>query len=349
MPRPWLWGGGVLRGRLAPDRDRSSCGATPTADPEKIVGAPPAGRHGGLVAAAADRDPDPPHLRGPERPAAGQARRGDRAGSPGLHRRRPPGGHPREGGGEAPAVDRGLRRHARARGHDAAAPTSSGSTWRGVARRSSSTSSSSRSTPASRSCAARSTRVVGIVHVKDTLAGDPRRSVSRSIADARCARRTSCRRRRRSPSSCASSSAATSGWRSSWTSTAASRASSRSRTCSRRSSARSPTSTRTSARRCRRPARAPTRSRARRNIAIDPRPLRARARGGGVHDGRRLPGRAGSATSPSPARPSASRDLRFTVEEADRRRVHRVRVEMLESSPEESQLSAVASRQQTKD
>ena len=46
---------------------------------------------------------------------------------------------------------------------------------------------------------------------------------------------------------------------------------------------------------------------------------------------------------PRPGETFREHDLLFTVEEADRRRVHRVRVEMLESSPEESQLSAVGS------
>ena len=45
---------------------------------------------------------------------------GHRGGGPGLHRRRAGGRNPGEGGGEAPPLDRGFRRHARARGHDAA-------------------------------------------------------------------------------------------------------------------------------------------------------------------------------------------------------------------------------------
>ena len=44
----------------------------------------------------------------------------DRGGGPGLHRRRPRRGDPREGRGEAAPLDRGLRRHPRPRSDDAA-------------------------------------------------------------------------------------------------------------------------------------------------------------------------------------------------------------------------------------
>ena len=46
---------------------------------------------------------------------------------------------------------------------------------------------------------------------------------------------------------------------------------------------------------------------------------------------------------PRPGETFREHDLLFTVEEADRRRVHRVRVEMLPGAPEDSQLSAVGS------
>mgnify|MGYP003694674077 CR=1 FL=1 len=143
-------------------------------------------------------------------------------GGPGLHRRRPGGGHPREGRGEAPPLDRGFRRHARARGHDAADrhPVDRRAPRRC---RSSPTSSCRRSTRAFPVVRGSIDTVVGIVHVKDLFeairAGKPpvdRRADARGVLRARS--------RRRSRSSCASSSAATSGWRSSWTSTAASRA-----------------------------------------------------------------------------------------------------------------------------
>ena len=62
-------------------------------------------------------------------------------------------------------------------------------------------------------------------------------------------------------------------------------------------------------------------------------PLRTGARGRRVLDGRPASSRAAWATSPSPGETHRESDLRFTVEEADRRRVYRVRIEPVASPP----------------
>ncbi len=63
-----------------------------------------------------------------------------------------------------------------------------------------------------------------------------------------------------------------------------------------------------------------------------PRPLRPRPGGRGVHDARRLP-REPPRPHPEAGETSRESDLRFTVEEADRRRVHRVRIESVGAAP----------------
>ena len=331
---PWAWGGGVFL-RLAPD----GAGAVARGRRDRIPRRSSSGssrsspRRPGYSCRSRSRFG---RSSGAERVRPGSS--GDRRGSPGVHRRRARGRDPREGRGEAASLDRGLRRHPRAGSHDPedgrrlhrrgrvgpdladlfvarsipASPSSGGPSTRSSARCTSRTARGD--APGSRPPSPSPRETYFVPETKKVFraaAGVPAPAPLDRDRRGRVRRRLGSRHGRGSARG------------------------------DRRRDLR--TSTRTSGRRSLRPGTAPTRSRARRTSGPYA-SSSARTGGGGVHALSAGSSPRASVTSRRPGeRRTGSRRLLFTVEEADRRRVHRGRRRAAHSS--RAQLTAQEDRQ----